>query len=90
MADFQRPSRQPRIPLIRWGRRLLQYLVAVVVGNAAYFAVMPWLPPKGRQHPFRLDLGLGVLIDFWFCVACYGVLNLLPYFKNKDRLSQMG
>ncbi len=51
-------------------------LIAVVVGNAIYFLLlMPVLPPAGRHGIGKLDLGL--LIDFWVCVAVFGVVELI-------------
>ncbi len=50
-------------------------LIAVVVGNAIYFLLlMPVLPPAGRHGIGKLDLGL--LIDFWVCVAAFGLLEM--------------
>ena len=55
--------------------RLLKYLVAIVLGNVLYFfVVLPHVPPVGRHQPFRLDLGL--VIDFWCCVACWGLIEM--------------
>jgi len=57
-------------------RKLLKQTVAVVVGNLLYyFVLMPHLPPAGRHHPDRLDLGL--IVDFWLCVVLYGVIELV-------------
>lgn len=54
--------------------RLLKYLLAIVLGNVIYFlAIVPHVPPAGRHQPFRLDLGL--LIDLWTCVACWGAIE---------------
>ena len=36
---------------------------------------MPHLPAAGRHRPDRLDLGL--IVDFWVCVAMYGVIELV-------------
>ncbi len=56
--------------------RFLKQLIAVVVGNLLYlFVLMPHLPPAGQHRPDRLDLGL--IVDFWVCVALYGVVELL-------------
>jgi len=61
--------------------RILKSLAAVLIGNAIYFlAVMPMMPPRGRHTPFRLDLGL--LIDFWICVAVYGALEIAWRWKD--------
>jgi hypothetical protein len=36
---------------------------------------MPYLPPAGRHRPNHLDWGLAV--DFWVCVAIYGLIDLV-------------
>jgi hypothetical protein len=55
--------------------RLWRYLIAIVVGNAIYFLIEQYLPPKGRHQPFQFDWGLAV--DFWICLACYGVIRFI-------------
>jgi hypothetical protein len=50
-------------------------LIAVVAGNAIYFTVMPWLPPRAQHRIYHLDWGLAV--DFWMCLACYGLVRLV-------------
>ena len=56
-------------------RKWLKALVAVVLGNAVYFLVLlPYLPPAGRHRPNQLDWGL--LVDFWVCLAMYGLVDL--------------
>jgi len=50
-----------------------QALLAVVAGNAAYFLLMPHLPPAARHTPFQMDLGL--LVDFWFCLVAFGAVK---------------
>jgi hypothetical protein len=51
----------------------LQALLAIVLGNAVYFLLMPSLPPVARHHPFRIDLG--TVLDFWFCLVAYGLIR---------------
>jgi hypothetical protein len=51
----------------------LQALLAIILGNLVYFALVPSLPPVARHHPFQLDLG--ALLDFFFCVVAYGVIR---------------
>jgi hypothetical protein len=51
----------------------LQALLAIIVGNLAYFALLPSLPSVARHRPFRLDLG--TLVDFFFCVVAYGLIR---------------
>jgi hypothetical protein len=57
-------------------RLLLKQTIAVVVGNLLYFfLLMPHLPAAGQHRPDRLDLGL--IVDFWICVAMYGIVELV-------------
>ena len=64
-------------------RRLLKQVIAIVAGNLLYFFIlMPHLPPAGRHHPDRLDLGL--LVDFWVCVVLYGFIELLDRRWRRD------
>ncbi len=51
----------------------LQALLAIVLGNAVYFLLMPSLPLVARHHPFRIDLG--TVLDFWFCLVAYGLIR---------------
>ena len=50
-------------------------LIAVIAGNAIYFGVERYLPPRAHHQPFQIDWGLAV--DFWVCVACYGLVRLV-------------
>jgi hypothetical protein len=50
-------------------------VAAVAVGNLVYFGVERFLPPKAQHQPFQLDWGLAV--DFWFCLASYGLLRII-------------
>ncbi len=52
---------------------LLQALVAIILGNVVYFALLPSLPPVARHRPFRLDVGM--ILDFWFCLVAYGLIR---------------
>ncbi len=57
-------------------RLLLKQTIAVVIGNLLYFfLLMPHLPLAGQHRPDRLDLGL--IVDFWICVAMYGIVELV-------------
>ena len=51
----------------------LQALFAIILGNIAYFLLMPSLPPVARHHLSHVDLG--TLIDFFFCVVAYGLIR---------------
>jgi hypothetical protein len=58
---------------------LIQALLAVVLGNVAYFLLAPSLPPVTRHQPFRFDLGM--LLDFWFCLVAYGLIRTARRWK---------
>jgi hypothetical protein len=63
-------------------RNLLPAVIAVIAGNAIYFLVLwPHLPPAARHDVYRLDVGL--LVDFWVCLVCFGVLKLIWRFKMR-------
>jgi hypothetical protein len=51
----------------------LQALLAIILGNVVYFALVPSLPPAARHRPFRVDLGM--VLDFWFCLVAYGLIR---------------
>jgi hypothetical protein len=57
------------------GRRLLEYLVAILLGNAVYFlCFVPHLPVELRHQAFRIDLGR--VLDFLICAGMYGLIRL--------------
>jgi hypothetical protein len=51
----------------------LQALVAIILGNVVYFALIPSLPAAARHRPLHLDLG--IILDFWFCLVAYGLIR---------------
>lgn len=56
-------------------RRWIEYLIAVLAGNAMYFLVLlPGLPPRFQNQPNRFDLGL--LLDFACCLLVYAAIRL--------------
>ncbi len=56
-------------------RRWLEYLIAILFGNAIYyFSLFPHLPESLQHQGFEVDPG--VLIDFLVCVAMYGLIRL--------------
>jgi hypothetical protein len=59
----------------------LQSLLAVLLGNATYYLLMPSLPPAARHKLFQLDLGL--LVDFWFCVVAYGLIRTAQWWRHR-------
>ena len=59
-----------------WRPRWLRSLIAILMGNGLYYVVIDFLPPAARHQPFEFDWGLAV--DFWMCVAVFG-LSLLVW-----------
>jgi hypothetical protein len=56
-------------------RRWLEYLAAIMIGNAIYYlSLVPHLPAALVHRGFQVDLGMGV--DFVVCVAVYGLIRL--------------
>jgi hypothetical protein len=56
-------------------RRWLEYLVAILLGNAIYyFSLAPHLPGSLRHQGFAIDPGM--LLDFVICVGVYGLIRL--------------
>src|SRR5437588_11257080 len=62
-------------------------LAAVLLGNAIYFLLMPYLPPAARHRSYTLWPDLGLLIDFWLCLVMRGVIALLfrPHTQHPTR-----
>ena len=52
---------------------MVQALVAILLGNLIYFAVMPSLPFAAQHHRFQFDLG--TVIDFSICLAAYWLIR---------------
>jgi hypothetical protein len=48
-------------------------LIAVLAGNLIYLGVERYLPPRAQHQLYQIDWGLAV--DFWFCLACYGIVR---------------
>jgi hypothetical protein len=55
---------------VKW----LKSLIAILLGNALYFALSPHLPPAAQHRSWEVDLG--TVVDFWFCLLVYGLLEL--------------
>ena len=58
------------LPRTRW----IRFLLAILLGNAWYFALLPYLPPAAQHRAATVDLG--TIVDFWFCLLVYGLLEL--------------
>lgn len=56
---------------LRW----LEYLIAILIGNAIYYlSLAPHLPQILRHQGFAIDGG--VIVDFAVCVAVYWLIRL--------------
>jgi len=56
-------------------RRWLEYLVAILLGNAIYyFSLVPHLPDALRHKLYQMDAGM--LLDFAVCAGVYGLIRL--------------
>ena len=58
-------------------------LVAVLAGNAAYFLLVRYLPPRARHVPFQMDLGL--VVDFWFCLVAFGIVKAVAGWEGRSK-----
>ena len=59
----------------------VQSLLAVLLGNAMYFLVMPSLPPAARHKLYQIDLGL--LVDFWFCAVAFVLMKTAQWWRHR-------
>jgi hypothetical protein len=59
-------------------------LVAVLVGNAAYFLLEKYLPAQARHMPLKIDLGM--LVDFWFCLVVFGIIKTVAGWRRESKL----
>ena len=67
------------------GFNFVQSLAAVLLGNAAYLLLSPYLPPPARHTVYKLDLG--ILVDFWFCVVAFGLIRTAIWWRQRKRSS---
>ncbi len=61
--------------------RFYKAVAAVLVGNLLYFWLMPFLPSE--MHHRRFEFDLGTVVDAWFCLCVYGVIELLLFFHRR-------
>ncbi len=64
-------------------RNFLDALLAVLVGNAVYFLLMPHLPPVARHVLFKEDWGL--LVDFCICAAIFAAVKFARHRSESGR-----
>lgn len=73
--DADPKSPPPRKILGATPRRWLEYLVAILLGQAIYyFSLVPHLPYSLQHQGFQIDLGM--FLDFIVCVAVYGLIRI--------------
>jgi hypothetical protein len=77
-----REERRQKASAVRKAR-WLKALLAVLLGNAAYHFLLPSLPEPMRHEPFKIDLG--ILVNLWFCLFVYGLVELGLYFRRRRR-----
>lgn len=64
----------------------VEALVAVLAGNAAYFLLLPSLPPLARHVPFQIDLGL--VLDCCFCLVAWGIVKAVSRRRTQSKLGK--
>ena len=64
-------------------RNFWQAFLAVVIGNAVYYMLFPYLPARARHVPFQTDIG--VLVDLWFCLVAFGLIKMAVERDRKRR-----
>ncbi len=65
----------------RTAAKWIKYLLAIVLGNGLYFALNPHLPPPARYNASQF-MSLGTVVDFWFCLLVYGLLELGRFLQS--------
>jgi hypothetical protein len=68
----------------RSASNFLQALLAVLVGNAVYFLLKKHLPAAAQHIRYKTDLG--TLVDFWFCLAVFGVIKTVVGWRERSKL----
>jgi hypothetical protein len=78
----QRPTRKVSAMSPRT-RRWIKYLIAIVIGNLLYFSLQSHFPRVLQHHPYHADFGM--FVDLWFCVAVFGLIDLVVYLADRIR-----
>lgn len=61
----------------------MKFIAAILLGNALYFALSPYLPPAAQHRSWDVDLG--TVVDFWFCLMVFGLLELGTFFHRRPQ-----
>jgi hypothetical protein len=67
------------------GVNFVESLAAVLLGNAAYLLLSPYMPAMARHAAFKLDLGM--LVDFWFCVVAFGLIKTARWWRSRKTVN---
>jgi TatA/E family protein of Tat protein translocase len=67
----------------RRSRTWFIYLLAILIGNTLYFLSSPLLPAAARMNEGSSP-GLPALVDLWFCLFVFGVLNLAASLRRRN------
>lgn len=63
-------------------RRWLEYLIAILLGNAIYFfSLAPHLPVAMRHTTPKTDWG--TFVDFLVCIAVFALIRLGSYIHQR-------
>ena len=74
---------QRKLPRQSVAINFVQALAAVLLGNAAYLLLSPYLPARARHQAFKFDVGM--LVDFWFCLVAFGLIKTARSWSRKRR-----
>ena len=79
------PKDQPKVSKPSVVLNLVESLAAVLLGNAAYLLLSPYMPPLARHAIFKVDFG--IVVDFWFCLVAFGLIKTARRWARRRRLS---
>jgi hypothetical protein len=63
--------------------KFTKIVLAVIGGNALYYSFEDHLPDIFHHKIFSWDWGL--LLDFWFCVFLWAILDFLARFRRRNK-----
>ena len=62
----------------------VESLAAVLLGNAAYLLLSPYMPPLARHRVFQYDFGM--VVDFWFCAVAFGLIRTARWWRSRKKV----
>jgi hypothetical protein len=66
------------------GANFTHALLAVLVGNVAYFLLEKHLPLPAQHIGFKTDLG--TLVDFCLCLVIFAVIKIFAAQRERSKL----